>query len=68
MSEYTFRGKSISGFAAYALLGSIKLVEEKAPNPTPEDIKVLEEICAAFSVEYIESLRQSRDEEDLENE
>lgn len=62
MSNYSFRGKSISGFSAAVLLKAIQRVNEEAPNPTPEDIKALEEIVAAFEVEYVESLRQAHED------
>ena len=70
MSDYIFRGQSISGFHAYALLDAIKRVLAEAPNPTQEDIAMLEEIVKDFGEKFCVSLQQeyenSSDDDDLD--
>lgn len=58
MSDYFFRGQPISGVSAYVLLGSIKRVQEEAPNPTAEEIKALEEIVADFDKKFEEGMKE----------
>lgn len=55
-TEFSFRGKPISGPSAYVLLRAIRLVEQRAPNVTAEDIEALAAIYAQFSKEFDRSL------------
>jgi len=57
--EYTFRGQPISGPEAYCLLGSIKLVLAKAPNPTPQDIEELDKIVKDFDEKFAADLQRA---------
>lgn len=61
---YLFRGQSISGEDAFWLLQDIKNVLAKAPNPTSEDVKVLEIIVADFEKGFDELHRRGKEDKD----
>jgi hypothetical protein len=67
-TEFTFRGKAISGWSACALLRAIRRVEALAPNATPEDVEALAAIQAQFSKEFERSLGAPRTEAELREE
>jgi hypothetical protein len=58
MSDYIFRGKPIEGVHAWVLLGAIKRVQIEAPNPTAQEIEVLEQIVADFQNEFEAGMRE----------
>lgn len=63
MDKYLFRGKEITGAHAAFLLRSIELVQQEAPNPTPEEIASLREMVADFGVKFQESMQAILQEE-----
>jgi hypothetical protein len=65
-TSFVFRGKTISGPAAYVLLRAIRLVQKRAPDATPDDIAALSAICDQFSVEFSRSIGAASDAELLE--
>ena len=64
MSDYSFRGKPITGAHAYVLLGAIRMVQKEAPNLLPEDIETLQEIVDEFEKKFTHDLREAYKEED----
>ena len=62
MSDYIFRGKTISGAHAAGLLKSIQQVMIEAPNPTLVDIAALLDIVEDFNDEFDQSLRDHANE------
>lgn len=67
MSDYTFRGKAISGPGAYALLSSIKRVLAECPDPTPEDMLALETIIKDFEIKMAQDLEKEYGHNPLED-
>lgn len=64
MKNYIFRGKPISGAAAFSLVKDIKRVQELCPNPDDADIDVLMEIIKDFEQEWTKNIREEYPETD----
>ena len=66
MSDYLFRGETISGPAAWMLLGSIKRVLTECPDPTLEDVLVLSGIVKDFEEKFDEDLKSAYPDPDMD--